>query len=599
MINFTIRIFRTFGISAMVIFLIASLLHGAAYGASPDSIFAQDPNALVILSKSKTPKRDTVYYTHKLKNKFLSGPKKRRLQEKFSILIYYKPRHNILRQVGYGYGIIVIGKKQYDDLFGGIRQDWRFVQALNQPAQTVSQLQSGPRKRAPKINSIFAQDPNAWLIVWKSFKSVKLKKSEWMKAIGMRRSCGIACFDAYVSACNRRRDRAYRDETIKIARAQLSSQAFSTVMKHYDKRYQRKSKELRRIIWNRASRLRMCAELKRHRWYLKSQRSAKDPVVRYIKQTGHPKFVKRNTHAGRMRTIFYSFGPAEGGTSLTPSYSRKIEKKHNLVIYYKKREEISSAVNSRVGFLVRGKKQFDAAFRNVPHENLHFIKVESETSAMAVVKRIRSKLKFKIPSKPVSKQKLAQIKAAAQAGDANSQFALGIIHGRGELAKAGDSRSQIYDSATYWFEKAAAQGHMYAQTQLAGYHYNGRGRLKRNAKIARSLFEKSAKQGDALAMLNLGVIYQDGRFGIKYNYDIAKSWYFKAEQAGDWYKEAGIAAGEHIAKVARRAYKRMRKQQIYRNRAARSTGSLRCDTIIGISCNAGIDMMAVNIMLGK
>ena len=60
------------------------------------------------------------------------------------------------------------------------------------------------------------------------------------------------------------------------------------------------------------------------------------------------------------------------------------------------------------------------------------------------------------------------------------------------------------------FEKAAEQGHAYAQNNCGYLYENGYG-VAKDAKKAFYWYEKAAEQGHVGAMYNLGGLYYDGR----------------------------------------------------------------------------------------
>ena len=64
--------------------------------------------------------------------------------------------------------------------------------------------------------------------------------------------------------------------------------------------------------------------------------------------------------------------------------------------------------------------------------------------------------------------------------------------------------------ARKWFRRAAAQGHVRAQVNLAIQYCDGVGG-SRNASEAFSWFAQAAKQGDTRATRMMGVLYAEGR----------------------------------------------------------------------------------------
>ncbi|MGC1497776.1 MAG: tetratricopeptide repeat protein [Sulfitobacter sp.] len=150
-----------------------------------------------------------------------------------------------------------------------------------------------------------------------------------------------------------------------------------------------------------------------------------------------------------------------------------------------------------------------------------------------------------------------QIVAAAQSGQADAQYALGLVYHEGQGVL------QDYAEAAHWFERAADKGHAAAQNHLARYRYEGLGGPK-DANAALSLFEKAAESGDpqfvydlalvsetdpntlpravelytqaaeaghAGASVSLGVLYQDGK-GVIQDFARARALYEGPANAG-------------------------------------------------------------------
>ena len=107
------------------------------------------------------------------------------------------------------------------------------------------------------------------------------------------------------------------------------------------------------------------------------------------------------------------------------------------------------------------------------------------------------------------------IKAAEQ-GDINEQYALGIIYSHGQGV------TQDYGQAVYWYGKAAAQGHADAQTSLGLMYEDGKG-VTQDYKQAVDWYTKAAVQGHTHAQYSLGLMYEDGK-GVTQNYVQAVDW---------------------------------------------------------------------------
>jgi TPR repeat protein len=119
---------------------------------------------------------------------------------------------------------------------------------------------------------------------------------------------------------------------------------------------------------------------------------------------------------------------------------------------------------------------------------------------------------------------VADIRARAEAGDAEAQFRLG------RMFLDGDGVSQDHVQSVAWFRKAAAQGHPKAQNNLGNAFANGLG-VPRDAAQAVEWFRRAAEQGEMLAQSNLGVMYSDGN-GVAQDLAQAAAWYRKAADQG-------------------------------------------------------------------
>jgi TPR repeat protein len=114
------------------------------------------------------------------------------------------------------------------------------------------------------------------------------------------------------------------------------------------------------------------------------------------------------------------------------------------------------------------------------------------------------------------KQTLEELKKAAEKGDAEAQYNLGVAYERG------DGVPQDYEEAAAWFHKAAEQGHMWAQGLLGMMYYEGRGVAQDDARAAH-WHRKAAEQGLAGAQGILGLMYYEGR-GVAQDYVQAYVW---------------------------------------------------------------------------
>jgi TPR repeat protein len=124
------------------------------------------------------------------------------------------------------------------------------------------------------------------------------------------------------------------------------------------------------------------------------------------------------------------------------------------------------------------------------------------------------------PSEEVSKY----IKAAEQ-GDADAQFNLGVMYDKGQGV------AQDYSQAADWYRKAAEQGNANAQYNLGVMYLNGQGAPQDDSQAA-NWFRKAAEQGSANSQYNLGYMYRNGQ-GVPQDDSQAVNWYRKAAEQGN------------------------------------------------------------------
>jgi TPR repeat protein len=163
---------------------------------------------------------------------------------------------------------------------------------------------------------------------------------------------------------------------------------------------------------------------------------------------------------------------------------------------------------------------------------------------------------------------------AAESGDPEAQFYLGLISergwgvtkdyqkarilyekasrnappnsdamtGLGRLFESGHGVTQDYETAREWYTKAADLGNADAMTNLGRLHEVGHG-VAQDYQKARVLFEKaaSATHPSADAMNHLGLLYANGD-GVARDYQTAHKWYEEAASLGsaDAMKNLGL-----------------------------------------------------------
>jgi len=120
---------------------------------------------------------------------------------------------------------------------------------------------------------------------------------------------------------------------------------------------------------------------------------------------------------------------------------------------------------------------------------------------------------------------LKWIRKAATHGHARAQDILGSTYRRG------DGVAQDYEEAVNWYRKAAEQGYARAQNNLAVFYANGFG-LPKDFKEAAKWWRKAAEQGNAGAQITLGAIYANGQ-GVLQDYVTAYAWANIAQANGD------------------------------------------------------------------
>jgi len=102
----------------------------------------------------------------------------------------------------------------------------------------------------------------------------------------------------------------------------------------------------------------------------------------------------------------------------------------------------------------------------------------------------------------LSSESLASfVKIAAEHGDEDAQFNLGLMYDKGE-----EGVPQNYAEAVKWYTKAAKQGNDGAQLNLGVIYYKGEEGVPQNYAAAVKWYSKAAEQGNASAQLNLGVM---------------------------------------------------------------------------------------------
>ncbi|MDT8385120.1 MAG: tetratricopeptide repeat protein [Gammaproteobacteria bacterium] len=144
----------------------------------------------------------------------------------------------------------------------------------------------------------------------------------------------------------------------------------------------------------------------------------------------------------------------------------------------------------------------------------------------------------------VWEEKFKDALAAAEKGDAQSQYAVGEMYEKGKGAVR-DS-----EKAFEWYAKAAEQDDEKAAFKL-GYAYLEGDGIKKNYELARKWLQKSANKKYVRAEYYLGVLYEKGR-GVEQDYDEAIKWYKQALAGGYGIASEGLQRASSAQQAADR-----------------------------------------------
>ena len=120
---------------------------------------------------------------------------------------------------------------------------------------------------------------------------------------------------------------------------------------------------------------------------------------------------------------------------------------------------------------------------------------------------------------------------AAQAGDAEAQFLLGMQYEGGVRAqiRTGTATPEM-DEAVRWYKAAAEQGNAQAQLRLGDILFAGRG-VSRDLAGAVRWYRAAAEKGSGRAAYNLALMERQG-FGVAPDPAMAAKWYVSAFERG-------------------------------------------------------------------
>ncbi len=114
---------------------------------------------------------------------------------------------------------------------------------------------------------------------------------------------------------------------------------------------------------------------------------------------------------------------------------------------------------------------------------------------------------------------------AAESGDADSQYGMGLLYSEGIVVPMDDLQ------ALKWFGLAAEQGHGDAQYKLGVMHANGWG-VPMDEAEAMKWYTLAAENGVTAAQVSLGTMYQNG-FSVEQDRIEALKWFTVAVKLGD------------------------------------------------------------------
>jgi TPR repeat protein len=144
-----------------------------------------------------------------------------------------------------------------------------------------------------------------------------------------------------------------------------------------------------------------------------------------------------------------------------------------------------------------------------------------------------------------ARRMVEEVKAKAEAGDADSELWLGAYYERGVGGLPQDNVE-----ALKWYRKTAEQNNALGQYCVGLSYANGSGVPKDYAEAVK-WFRKAAEQNDAQAQASLGLGYANGR-GVAKDEVEAVKWYRKAAEQNDAQGQLNLGAcyvlGQGVAK---------------------------------------------------
>ncbi len=119
---------------------------------------------------------------------------------------------------------------------------------------------------------------------------------------------------------------------------------------------------------------------------------------------------------------------------------------------------------------------------------------------------------------------IAALQPLAEAGDAEAQFNMGILHDTGQGVP------QDYQEAARWYGRAGEQDHAIALYNLGLLHFEGKG-VELDRVKALDLYRRSARHGDADALSSIGYMFLRG-IGVEENQLEGLAYFLLAAERG-------------------------------------------------------------------
>lgn len=153
---------------------------------------------------------------------------------------------------------------------------------------------------------------------------------------------------------------------------------------------------------------------------------------------------------------------------------------------------------------------------------------------IGTLKNAHSAQEWEQKSKTERLRRIARDSEAAENGQADAQYRLGQHYQNGKILT-----DYYRQSAHYWYQKAAEQGHPQAQLALAKLYAIGidplntaqPGQKRQHEKQAAYWYRRAAEQGIMQAQIKLAHCYAFG-WGIEENAALAAHWYAQADKQG-------------------------------------------------------------------